>query len=71
MWSITRLPPLGNGTLYEMPTYVDGLLMAEEAICFNAGTHRDVVHMRYDEFKRLVKPAVFTLSRAAVTPSGW
>ena len=27
-------------------------------ITFNAGTHRDVVHMRTNEFRRLVRPTV-------------
>ena len=61
------MPPMGNGTLYEMPVYCDGLLMAEEAICFNAGTHRDVIRLRVEDWCELVHPRVlaFSAGRAA------
>jgi len=56
------MPPMGNGTLYEMPVYCDGLLMAEEAICFNAGTHRDVIRVRVEDWCELVHPRVLAFS---------
>ena len=56
------MPPMGNGTLYEMPVYCDGLLMAEDAICFNAGTHHDVVRLKVDDWCELVKPRVLAFS---------
>jgi Ala-tRNA(Pro) deacylase len=61
------MPPMGNGTLYDMPVYCDGLLMAEEAICFNAGTHRDVIRLRVEDWCELVHPRVlaFSAGRAA------
>jgi hypothetical protein len=40
-------------------------------ITFNAGTHRDVVHMRSEEFRRLVQPEVVLLAREAVIRHGW
>ncbi len=55
------MPPLGN--LYGIPVYVDSALLQDETIAFNGGTHRDVVHMRMGDFKRLVEPAVVSLSR--------
>jgi Ala-tRNA(Pro) deacylase len=57
------MPPFGN--LYGMPVYIDGNLAREEVIAFNAGSHRDVVHMKFREFERLVRPSVVSFSRAA------
>lgn len=54
------MPPFGN--LYNIPVYVDRELAAEEWIAFNAGTHRDVVHMRYADFAKLTEPLVFGFS---------
>ena len=38
-------------------------LVAEDFITFNGGTHRDVVHMRTSEFRRLVRPTIVSLAR--------
>jgi Ala-tRNA(Pro) deacylase len=57
------MPPFGN--LYGMPVYLDSGLAAEEIITFNAGTHRDVVHMRTSEFRKLVQPTLISLAREA------
>jgi Ala-tRNA(Pro) deacylase len=58
------MPPFGN--LYGMPVYLDSGLAAEETLTFNAGTHRDVVHMRTSEFQKLVRPTLVSLAREAV-----
>lgn len=50
------MPPIGS--LYNLPVYVDESLAADEAIVFNAGTHHDAIHMRYDDFVRLAKPKI-------------
>lgn len=57
------MPPLGN--LYKMPTYVESSLAEEEWIAFNAGTHQDVVHLRFEDFKRLTKPLIVHFARLA------
>jgi Ala-tRNA(Pro) deacylase len=57
------MPPVGN--LYGIPVYLDSTLAAEDVITFNAGTHRDVVHMRVAEFRRLVRPTIVSLAREA------
>lgn len=56
------MPPFGNGTLFDMPVWVDGLLMAEETLCFNAGTHRDVIQMQVEDWEELVKPSVLAFA---------
>ncbi len=50
------MPPFGN--LYNLPVYVAGPLAEEEEIAFNAGTHTEVIQMRYRDFEALVKPVV-------------
>jgi Ala-tRNA(Pro) deacylase len=55
--------PFGN--LCGLPVYADPGLAAEEMIAFNAGTHRDVIHMRYEDFQRLAQPKVVGLSKHA------
>lgn len=46
------------GGLYGLEVYVDRALAADEYIVFNAGTHRDSIHMRYEDFDALAKPRV-------------
>jgi Ala-tRNA(Pro) deacylase len=55
-YELGAMPPFGN--LYGMPVYVDASIARQETIAFNAGTHRDVVHMYYGDFKHLVHPVV-------------
>jgi Ala-tRNA(Pro) deacylase len=50
------MPPFGN--LYGLPVYVAGSLTEEEEIAFNAGTHTEVITMRYEDFEALAKPVV-------------
>ncbi len=55
------MPPFGS--LYNLPAYVDESLAADEAIVFNAGTHRDAICMRYDDFVRVAKPQVCSFAQ--------
>src|SRR6266404_3145788 len=55
------MPPFGN--LFHMPVYADSRLAREGMIEFNAGTHRDVVRLRYRDYENLVKPGVLDLAR--------
>jgi Ala-tRNA(Pro) deacylase len=59
------MPPFGN--LFHLPVIVDTNIAQQEFIAFNAGTHRDVIHMHYSDFTRLVDPAV---ARFALIPVG-
>ncbi|MCC7153154.1 MAG: YbaK/EbsC family protein [Bryobacterales bacterium] len=59
------MPPLGNGLLYDLPVYADGLLTAQEYIAFNAGTHCDVVRMKVDDWMALVRPNVLSFAKGA------
>jgi Ala-tRNA(Pro) deacylase len=53
-------PPLGN--VYNLPVYVDESLRKDPEILFNAGTHTEVIRMRYADFEKLVRPVVAALS---------
>lgn len=54
------MPPFGN--LYGMPVYVAETLAADESIAFNAGTHAELISMRYRDFERLVRPIKASVS---------
>jgi len=58
------MPPLGN--LFHLPVIVDTSIAELEFIAFNAGTHRDVIHMHYQDYRRLVDPAVAKFAMIAV-----
>ena len=63
------MPPFG--ALYGMPVYMDATLLRDERIAFNAGTHRDVIHMRLDDYRRLADPIIVSVSREVLTQHGW
>lgn len=63
------MPPFGN--LYEMPVYVDNGLALDDWIAFNAGSHMDVVHMRFQDYKWLVNPMVLPVAREITMARGW
>ena len=53
---IGAVPPFG--TLFGMPVYMDVRLAEEPYIFFNAGTHRDAIHMSFADYVRLADPAM-------------
>jgi Ala-tRNA(Pro) deacylase len=55
------MPPFGS--LYNLAVYVDESLADDEEIVFNAGTHRDAIRMRYEDFVRVVKPKVCSFAQ--------
>jgi Ala-tRNA(Pro) deacylase len=50
------MPPFGS--LFHMPVLLDTSIAEQEFIAFNAGTHRDVIHMHFADFRRLEDPAI-------------
>ena len=54
------MPPFGN--LYGMDVYVAESLTRNEEIAFNAGSHTEVIKMRYENFERLVRPRVVSFT---------
>jgi Ala-tRNA(Pro) deacylase len=55
------MPPFGN--LYGLPVYVESSLAHQRDITFNAGTHRDVVRVRFDDFERAANPVILAFGR--------
>jgi Ala-tRNA(Pro) deacylase len=62
------MPPFGN--LYGMDVFVDQTLAEnlakDKEIAFNAGSHRELVRMRFADFRDLVKPAIIPLAAGRV-----
>jgi len=54
------MPPFGN--LYGMDVFADETLAEDKEISFNAGTHRELIRMRFDDFERLAKPFVIPIA---------
>ncbi len=57
---IGAMPPFGN--LFGLPVYLDPALERYDSIYFNAGNHLQTVRLKYEDFKRLVKPEIVTLT---------
>jgi Ala-tRNA(Pro) deacylase len=57
------MPPFGN--LCGLRVYVDARLATEETIGFNAGTHRDVILMKFRDYERIVGPSIVHMARSA------
>jgi Ala-tRNA(Pro) deacylase len=54
------MPPFGN--LYGMDVFADENLLDDKEIAFNAGTHRELVRMKFDDFERLANPMIIPLA---------
>lgn len=59
------MPPFGN--LFGMPVWVDDVLGRESETVFNAGNHRETVHMSYRDFVRLAHASFGELARPIET----
>jgi Ala-tRNA(Pro) deacylase len=46
------MPPFGN--LYDMEEIISEELSKDDEIVFNAGTHSELVRMKFEDFKKLV-----------------
>ncbi len=58
--TIGAMPPFGN--LYGLDVLAAQALTKDEEIAFNAGSHSEVMKLRYEDYEHLVKPKVFELS---------
>ncbi len=55
------MPPFGN--LFGLPVYVSESLAKSKEIAFNAGNHRELLQMEFEDFNKLATPVVATFSR--------
>ncbi len=54
------MPPFGN--LYGISVFADEKLARDKEIAFNAGSHRELVRLAWEDFERLVQPRVMKLA---------
>lgn len=57
---IGAMPPFGN--LYGMSVFVDEALSRDKEIVFNAGSHRELVRLAWQDFEKLVQPKLMKLA---------
>jgi Ala-tRNA(Pro) deacylase len=50
------MPPFGN--LYDLRVFADESLRHDKEIAFNAGSHRELVRMAWEDFEKLVRPRI-------------
>jgi Ala-tRNA(Pro) deacylase len=50
------MPPFGN--LFGIPVFVEESLARDREIAFNAGSHRELIRMSWEDFEKLVEPKV-------------
>lgn len=54
------MPPFGN--LYGIEVYASKALADDEEIAFNAGSHSELIRLRFADFQRLVQPKMAEFS---------
>jgi Ala-tRNA(Pro) deacylase len=55
------MPPFGN--LYGMKVFADETLSRDKEIVFNAGSHRELVRLTWEDFQRMVEPELLKLAK--------
>jgi Ala-tRNA(Pro) deacylase len=58
---VGAMPPFGN--LFGFDVIVSESLTSDEEIAFNAGSHSELMRMRFEDYERLVHPRVARLTR--------
>lgn len=58
------MPPFGN--LYGLPVFADESLSRDKEIAFNAGTHRELIRMSWEDFKKLAEPMIVRFAAGRV-----
>lgn len=54
------MPPFGN--LYGMSVFADEELARDKEIVFNAGSHRELMRLAWQDYVKLVEPRLFKLA---------
>ena len=58
------MPPFGN--LYDMQVFADESLARDKEIAFNAGSHRELVRLAWEDFVRLVQPKIVRFAAGSI-----
>jgi len=53
---VGAMPPFGS--LYSLPVVADKSLTEDEVIAFNAGSHTDIIRMRFSDYKNIENPRI-------------
>jgi Ala-tRNA(Pro) deacylase len=53
---VGAMPPFG--TLYEMRVFIDEMVKEVDDICFNAGSHGQIIRMDCDDYLTLERPVI-------------
>lgn len=53
---VGAMPPFGS--IYDMRVFVDEMVRDVDDICFNAGTHGQIMRMDCDDYLKLEKPVI-------------
>jgi len=54
--SVGAMPPFGS--IYNLPVIADRSLAQDEKIAFNAGTHKEIMKMNFNDFREIEKPRI-------------
>jgi Ala-tRNA(Pro) deacylase len=65
---VGAMPPFGP--LYSQTVFVVAALASEPEIVFNAGTHRDAIAMRWNDFVKMVNPIVGKFAETPIDYEG-
>jgi Ala-tRNA(Pro) deacylase len=57
---VGAMPPLGN--LYGLDVYVTPALAENGEIAFNAGSHTELIKMRFADFERVAQPRILSFT---------
>ncbi len=57
---VGAMPPFGN--LYGMPVFADESLARDREIAFNAGSHRELLRIAWEDFEKLVQPRLMQIA---------
>jgi len=63
------MPPFGN--LFGLDVFADDSLEKDKEIAFNTGTHRELIRMGWDDFKRLVHPKIIRFAAGRPAEVAW
>ena len=63
----TALPALGN--VCGMPVYCTQHVLQNKNICFNSGTHDEIITLSTSDFIKVAKPIVGNFARSAIVSS--
>jgi len=53
---VGAMPPFGG--MFNLRVFADKSLAEDKEIAFNAGSHRELIRMRYDDYAALAKPVL-------------